>query len=226
MRYLGLLGIGLGVLFGSVWIVGEALIDMYPGSQVMDVALHSLLLAMAGFLGYRLAILYGKLKHLSLTDSLTGLYNRRYFFDQSRRCLLLASRYGYEASVVMFDVDNFKDYNDRRGHVAGDRFLQEIALLMRKNIRGSDILARYGGEEFAMCLPYTGPEEAMITAERIRGLIKGVAGQISVENPVTISAGIAVFPRDGKTIEELVHKADMALYEAKKLRNSVRLSQA
>jgi diguanylate cyclase (GGDEF)-like protein len=125
----------------------------------------------------------------------------------------------------MADIDYFKHYNDTNGHSAGDYALKKIAEIMRKNVKGSDIVARYGGEEFILVFPETTKENALSLCERIRQHIKDFRFNNEERQPngdLTISMGISSYPEDGLTGKELVKKADVALYKAKELgRNRV-----
>ena len=149
---------------------------------------------------------------LSITDGLTSLYNYRYFRRQLGRELALAKRYSNELLLLMIDIDDFKDYNDRYGHLAGDNALREIAKTLAEGTREGDIVARYGGEEFVIIMPQTGKEAAGIVAERLRGAVENARPKPWV----TISIGIASFPSDASDDERLISCADQALYRAKR----------
>ena len=123
---------------------------------------------------------------------------------QSKNCNL---------SIMMIDIDDFKKFNDSRGHIHGDIALKEISRILKENCRKMDIICRYGGEEFAVILPHTNKQDALFLAERIR---KSVQEQEILKNRFTISIGIASAPRDVTEKESLVKKADEALYEAKR----------
>lgn len=154
----------------------------------------------------------------AITDSLTGLYNKRYFVDAAEKEIKRSSRYHSHTSVLFFDIDNFKEYNDVNGHIAGDIALKEVANIFSASCRMSDTVARYGGEEFAILLPETDKKSAGILAERIRKAMEtyDFEGQedLSSEN-LTISGGVASYPGDGSNWEELLRNADEALYLAK-----------
>ena len=129
-----------------------------------------------------------------------------------------AERHDLEFSVVMMDIDFFKHYNDRHGHPAGDLVLKTIADLLRGNIRKIDVAARYGGEEFALILVETGRENATLVAEKLRKMVEEYPFPYREDQPngkLTISAGVAAFPQDGRTAEGLVAEADRRLYQAK-----------
>jgi two-component system cell cycle response regulator len=158
---------------------------------------------------------------LSITDALTGAYNRRYLMEQLPREFERCRRYGYPLSVLMCDLDHFKRVNDDHGHAAGDDVLQHFACRLQKYIRGnSDWIARYGGEEFLIVLPETGYDESLIVAEKIRTLIATTpfstrAGEVSV----TASFGVASTGLNGPDlalrVETLIRAADESLYRAK-----------
>lgn len=158
---------------------------------------------------------------IARTDVLTGLNNRRAFFDTTPNLLRQCHKKELPASVVMFDVDYFKKINDEFGHAGGDFALQHVAELLKNKLRRSDICCRFGGEEFAVLLPNTNLEEAVITAEKLRTLIKSTPVVYSRKNiPITASFGVADI---GETIDEILNNADNAMYVAKKEgRNLVR----
>lgn len=152
----------------------------------------------------------------TIHDGLTGIFNRNHFNETLEQQLSTAKRYDTDISLLFMDVDNFKDVNDTYGHQAGDRALQAIAKAISKEKRESDIVARYGGEEFVLLMPHTNNINAFILAERIR---KKIARLKIVHNgslfSLTISGGIASFPVNGNTPQELLQRADSALYQAK-----------
>ncbi|MCM8829380.1 MAG: sensor domain-containing diguanylate cyclase [Candidatus Omnitrophica bacterium] len=164
------------------------------------------------------ADLFEKTKLLSITDALTNIYNRRYFENIFETTVNEVRNSKQPLSVCMADIDHFKHYNDLNGHPAGDYALKKIAEIMRKNIKGSDIVARYGGEEFVIVFPYTTKENAVIVCETIRKKIKDFRFNNEESQPngdLTISIGIASYPEDGETGQQLLKKADIALYKAK-----------
>jgi diguanylate cyclase (GGDEF)-like protein/putative nucleotidyltransferase with HDIG domain len=150
----------------------------------------------------------------AIRDPLTGLHNRRFFYEVFARELQRGQRYGGSASIVLIDVDDFKLVNDTLGHTAGDAVLCEVGRLAMGAIRASDQFARVGGEEFALLLPETSQLEALIVAERVRRAVAGAA--ILPDRTVTVSAGVATWPDDASTLEDLEGKADRALYWAKR----------
>ncbi len=158
-----------------------------------------------------------------MTDSLTGLKNHRAFHEALISTVQMAERFQQPLSLIMLDVDYFKQFNDQYGHPAGDEVLKRVGEVLRKNSRAYDVPARYGGEEFAVLLPNTGLQEAVQIAERLRRQIE------SLENPyrpLTASFGVAEY-RHGTMPATLLYEADSALYQAKQAgRNCVRVYQA
>ena len=159
-----------------------------------------------------------ELERLAITDPLTGLYNRRFFQSRLGVEIERAKRYERVLSLVMLDVDNFKEINDQRGHQFGDHVLVEVGKILTGNVRGSDIVCRYGGEEFAVLLPETPLEQAGRAAEKLRTLLKERFRRGRDPVALTVSLGVAIYPSPGVADEsELVRHADAALYEAKGL---------
>ncbi|PLX83771.1 MAG: hypothetical protein C0614_05520 [Desulfuromonas sp.] len=165
------------------------------------------------------------IRHSSITDGLTGLFDQIYFkgcLDKSLR--KSRSNSTFQAAVVLMDLDHFKQYNDRCGHLAGDNALATVADIMRTQVRDGDVVARYGGEEFALFLPRTNRAEAFTIAERIRAAIAQTEfpGQTLLDRRnLTISGGIAVFPEDGEETLNLIARADQELYQAKIRRDCI-----
>jgi diguanylate cyclase (GGDEF)-like protein/PAS domain S-box-containing protein len=159
-----------------------------------------------------------RLEELSITDGLTGLYNSRHFYSRVEEEMKRADRYGHPLSVLIADVDDFKHYNDTHGHPMGDSVLRDIASCLRKCMREQDLVARYGGEEFSIILPETDKDAAGRIAERIRKVVAAQPFPHQESQPggnLTISLGVATFPRDAAEIRGLVGQADKALYRAK-----------
>ena len=157
-----------------------------------------------------------KLREQSTHDALTGLYNRRYLEETLARELILAEREGHPISIIMGDLDHFKAVNDRYGHLAGDEVLRVFGELMKKHARGSDIYCRYGGEEFLLVLPGMAEKDAVERAEHLRRAMAATTVTFgSSRIVVTASFGVASFPHDGRSGDELTAAADSALYAAK-----------
>lgn len=155
-----------------------------------------------------------QLERQALSDPLTGLPNRRALMDQLRRLLL--DRLVDQVALLLIDFDGFKALNDEKGHLFGDAVLQAVAKRLEQSLRPSDLLARYAGDEFVVVLPEIDPGVVVIIAERLRGAIADsplLVGDQTVE--LTISLGIAIYPKDGETPDALLRSADEALYEAK-----------
>lgn len=162
--------------------------------------------------------LAGHLKELSITDSLTGLFNRRYFEERFFEELQRSERHSLSFSLAMLDIDDFKLFNDTEGHLAGDEVLKNIANIAKESVRVIDVIARFGGEEFAVIMPQTEKDEAYLVAERIRRSIKEQLRRTWKAFPrdsMTISIGVATFPSDGRDRKELIRNADRALYRGK-----------
>lgn len=164
------------------------------------------------------ARLYALARTEAITDGLTGLYNRRFFEEAIEQELARHWRYGHKFALLLFDIDRFKLYNDRKGHLAGDRVLTLLGQILKKELRAVDIAARWGGEEFVILLPETGMEQALAIAERLRTVMETeLAPQEDGGEPLTVSIGVAGCPVHGVTREGLLQQADQALYQAKHL---------
>lgn len=206
-----------GVLLGSV-VLGSFRPNTFDAAS-MD--LLNLFVQQAS-LAIHNARLFEQLNDLAVTDTLTGLFNRRHFFYQAESLVVRAQRYGSPLSAVMIDLDHFKDINDTFGHSAGDHVLREVARALSAALRKSDLIGRYGGEEFCVLLPEIDLEEGRAAAERLRQevfnlqipTLKGTAA-------VTASLGVAAL-NSGETLDQLLQRADAALYQAKRAgRNAV-----
>jgi diguanylate cyclase (GGDEF)-like protein len=166
-----------------------------------------------------------ELHHLSITDPLTGLFNRKHMTEAVATEAARAARHARSFSILMIDIDHFKKYNDTYGHPEGDRVLTEAAAAIRGALRAGDYAARYGGEEFLVLLPDTALADAPQTAERIRKQVEekrlGAGGSV-----VTVSIGVASFPENGDDPEEVINQADAAMYLAKRVgRNRVEVAR-
>ena len=164
----------------------------------------------------QLASLTGRLRELAMIDSLTGVLNRRAFLDHADGEWVRHRRHGHALACVMIDVDGFKKINDTFGHAAGDAVLQHIGALVRATLRASDLPARLGGDEFIALMPETNLEGAMATAERLLGRV--AARPLTVLDQsfaTTLSIGVAA-AESCSSLEELMARADRALYRAKK----------
>ena len=172
-----------------------------------------------------------RLATLAITDGLTGLFNHRHFYERIELEVKRSHRSGFPLSLLMIDVDHFKDFNDSLGHPAGDDALRELGKVLAEGRRAADIVARYGGEEFAILLIDTPADAAQRVAEQLRHRTEKVFGQnensTPHSRPITISVGVATSPDHADNSEELMRAADKALYRAKgDGRNCVRLADA
>lgn len=164
----------------------------------------------------KINFMYSRTKYMSVTDALTGLYNRRHFEENLEREFLRASRYKNDMSFAIIDVDFFKKINDNYGHSAGDYALKEIAYLLSNTFRKTDMVFRYGGEEFAVIITETPVEKALIPLERLRQTVEEYNFNYNGQDmKITISIGISGVTEKTKSIRELFENADKALYKAK-----------
>ena len=168
-------------------------------------------------LEFRKVQLYEQVQKLSIIDGLTEVYLRRYMMDRLVEEVDRAQRLGFSFSIGMVDVDNFKECNDRYGHLVGDAVLKKVAERLKTSVREVDMIARYGGEEFCIMLPDTNKDLAMTVAERLRKSISSQKIKAFDEDiKVTVSVGVATFPEDEDSVSGIIEKADMALYKAKR----------
>ena len=162
------------------------------------------------------AALYRQTIELAITDGLTGLYVQRYYKERVKDEVLRAIEYKLPLCLMMIDVDNFKSYNDRFGHLVGDQVLKSIAKALRENVRAVDLVARYGGEEFSVLLPKTQWEGAHTVAERIRKSVQEVSILVGDQRTgITVSIGVAELVPPTAGAESFIDMADQALYQAK-----------
>jgi diguanylate cyclase (GGDEF)-like protein len=173
------------------------------------------------------AELYQKMQELATIDGLTGVYNRLFFQERLPREFKAAQEENYSLTLAIFDIDHFKRFNDTYGHLFGDKVLKIIADIVNKSLRNSDIFARYGGEEFIILFPRTNLKEACDKVELLREEILCTCVKDNlVSASITVSFGIASFPENARTENELIKLADDALFEAKDAgRNCVRIAK-
>ena len=163
--------------------------------------------------------LFARTQEMANCDGLTKLYNKRFFMERLSNVLVDAGRGHHPFSVFLFDLDNFKHYNDTQGHQAGDEVLKVTGELLRDSLRPDDIAARFGGEEFIVLLAHAPADGAMQAAERIRARVAEHAFANRESQPlkiVSLSGGVATYPDDGLTSSDLIASADAALYRAKR----------
>jgi diguanylate cyclase (GGDEF)-like protein len=161
---------------------------------------------------------YRLVEKMSYTDSMTELYNYRYFYKRLNEEIYRAKRFNRTLALVIFDIDNFKAINDSFGHQAGDEILKSLAALVVSSVRAIDVVSRYGGEEFCIIMPDTGFANCLIFIERLRKMIannKFTAGQSAQTYEISVSIGGATYPNDAQTADRLIYWADMALLKAK-----------
>jgi diguanylate cyclase (GGDEF)-like protein len=177
-------------------------------------------MAMADSMGLALANLKLRLylREQSIRDSLTGLFNRRYLDETLEREFHRAIRTQRSVGVIMLDLDHFKVFNDTFGHEAGDIMLRNLGSFLKQHLRGGDIACRYGGEEFALILPEASLEHVTLRAEQLREGVKHLPAQYQgrMLPPLTLSLGVAIFPENGATSQQVLSAADTALYVAKR----------
>lgn len=200
-------------------VIGELIVcDKLNGEQfssddedlMLTIAFHSAF-------AFEKVMLHNEILKMASIDGLTGLNNHRTFQERLENEIDRVKRYDRSFSLLMLDIDYFKDFNDTHGHQVGDEALKTLSEIMLENIRSVDMAARYGGEEFAIILSETPLEGALQTAERIRREIEDHAFGINEEEKhITVSIGVSSFPEDGSEREKLIEAADKALYYSKR----------
>lgn len=222
-------------LSSEIFTIGGYLLVDNPSADKMiqsyDIGILEMLLRTSSLIYQNLQLseqlkeLFVRAERDAVTDYLTGLFNYRYFRQQLAREFDRARRHKTKFVALMIDIDHFKSYNDTFGHQAGDIILKNFADILRKNTRSSDLVARYGGEEFVIICPELDKNMGMMLAEKLRELAAEtcVAGAKISDRKITISVGIAAYPDDAVSPDELIRCADNALYSAKeKGRNRVK----
>ena len=161
---------------------------------------------------------FKSIEELSHTDSITALYNYRYFYKRLTEEVFRAKRFSRKLALVIFDIDDFKVYNDTFGHQAGDQLLKQLGELLIRTVRSIDVVCRYGGEEFCVIMPESDQEECLKFMERLRKHIINFAfrdERLKQEHNITVSLGGAIYPYDARSVDRLIYSADMALLKAK-----------
>ena len=225
-------GVDRGVLyltFGSILIsvlitfLTSTIFGNNPGIQGYSLAIV-IPAIIASIVGHITLNLYFELEHsqqeirtLANIDDLTQVFNRRHFFELAKRELERSRRNGHALAIILFDIDDFKSINDSYGHLAGDFILRESCQACKVIVRSYDVFARFGGEEFIFLLPDTDKARAKAVADRLRLLIaEHVVDFNEISVRITISVGIAVFDPKKDTLDDLIGRADNALYRAKR----------
>lgn len=205
---LGAMGAAAGLLTGLLALIPD------PGIRLL---LFTTILTVVG--AYAGTYMH-RLLEAGDIDHTTGLLNRRSFVRHLEAEVNRARRHQHSFALVLMDIDNFKRYNDRYGHLTGDMVLKNFSRIAREVVRTSDLVARWGGEEFALILPETGRAGAIAVAQRVRQRL-AVETLPNGSPGVTLSGGVACFPEDGDDGESLVSAADSALYRAKVSGNEI-----
>lgn len=201
-------------------IVGVLNVGNLPGSaefteedvQVLSVVATQLAWILSNF------DLMARMWTLAITDELTGLFNRRYFYLRIQEEIQRSGRYDAGFCLGLLDLDGFKELNRLHGHLVGDEVLGQVCAVVKKNLRGIDLAARYGGDEIVLLFPETGPEEALRILTRLQTAVRDMVFVGRAGSPVKLGfcAGIAQFPYHGHRSDELIQRADEALLEAKR----------
>jgi len=196
-------------------LVGLLIVHQCSGTRAWKSSDVALVTAIADQLAIAIthASLFAQVRHQAITDGLTGLYNHVYFKNRLKEELKLADRKGTSCSLIMIDLDKLKYINDNFGHPIGDAAIRQVASILKTMLRSGDTAARYGGEEFAVILPETSLLEAALIADRLCTRIRN--SHVTGLGRVTASLGAASYPKQAITMEELVEKADRALYKSK-----------
>ena len=210
-------GIFISIVSAIAWFVaneflGES-IHAHPGIGYWNAAVRFGFYLVTTYLLSELRSSREREKKLARTDSITGIANRRLFYELTQMEIQRASRYGHPITGVFIDIENFKNVTDKLGHKIGDKLLQEVAQTIHGNIRGTDIIARLGGDEFALLLPGTGYEPSQIVIERLyKQLVEAVEYH---QWPVSFTVVAITFMSHPKSVDEMIEKGDFLMYTVK-----------
>ncbi|MGG1661502.1 GGDEF domain-containing protein [Brevibacillus sp. NRS-1366] len=199
------IGMGASFLMIFIWLN----VYGFPQEETVSVQVMIAAIIQAG-VGYMLGTYVNKLRRMAYHDSLTGVLVNRRFIDKLEHEVRLANRNHYPVTLLFIDLDNFKEFNDRYGHIKGDQLLCQFAKLLQVNVRRHDVVGRWGGEEFVVLLPQTETSVGLGVGERIQKQAR------SLLSGVTVSIGVASYPLHASSANELTEKADTLMYEAKK----------
>jgi diguanylate cyclase (GGDEF)-like protein len=161
---------------------------------------------------------FEKIEQMSYTDSMTGLYNYRYFYKRLQEEITRAKRFDRRLALVIFDIDEFKVFNDTYGHQSGDYLLEQLGSMLAKSVRSIDVVSRYGGEEFCIIMPETSADDCLNFMDRMRVGVENHEFRnrfTSEQHRISVSLGGAIYPNDAQRIDRLIYCADMALLQAK-----------
>lgn len=206
-------GLAMSVVAAAVWLSADMFVRNSTSQSYIpywNTAVRLLLLATVAVLQNTLS----KEKHIARTDHLTGMPNRKHYYEAVEKELLLARRYPHPFSAAYIDIDNFKGVNDRHGHAAGDQLLKSVGSVIRKHIRSVDVGARVGGDEFGILLPHTSAESARGVLTKLQKLLNGAMAR--QKWPVTFSFGVVTFQQPPESVDDIMRRADAVMYEAKK----------
>ncbi|MDV6377064.1 GGDEF domain-containing protein [Sporosarcina sp. GW1-11] len=212
--------IGVGVFFSFVKYITVLAQNIHPGSieckgLVLDSIINWSILLTVGYFIRKSHILLKKVEDLTITDTLTGIYNRRYFDMYMEKTIPFSKMSNSPLTFLMLDIDHFKKINDSYGHPCGDEALKHTSTIIKSCVRPSDAFVRLGGEEFGVVMPNTDVVEGLIIAERIRKAVEQSDYTYNNEQiHFTISIGLSSY--NGEQVEQFIEKSDHALYQAKK----------
>lgn len=199
------IGLSTGVVLGTVGLGVQ-----FIATSETVLSLLSATIVIQGFIGYWSGKKFENMQKMAYLDSLTGVLVNKRFNQLLQQEIERARRHGYLVTLMFIDLDNFKKYNDKHGHLAGDRLLVRFAQLLERTVRDQDTVGRWGGEEFVVLLPHTDTEQGIIVGRRIQGVLRQ-------EIPgITVSIGLASYPNHAACATELAARADALMYEAKK----------
>jgi diguanylate cyclase (GGDEF)-like protein len=187
--------------------------------QQIELQILSILISMVE-ITYKNIKHYKTIEELSYTDSMTGFYNYRYFYKRLTEEVFRAKRFSRKLALVIFDIDDFKIYNDTYGHQAGDQVLKQLGELLSRTVRSIDVVSRYGGDEFCVIMPESDQDECLKFMDRLRKTIMNHSFKdenAGGEHNITVSLGGAIYPHDARTVDRIIYCADMALLKAKSL---------
>ena len=211
-------GIGISLLCAAIagydTEIQSGLLSDNPWIGVWGIASRLMFFLFTVLLVGRLRRTMESIRRMAMTDSLTGAYNARTFFDLLQKEMARARRYKHPLSLLYLDIDNFKTVNDTLGHQTGNSVLEAVAVILRESVRRMDIVARLGGDEFSVLLPETGEAAVRATVERVQEILLRKAG--TERWPVTISIGAVTYHRLDVTADDIIRKADNLMYQVKR----------